>query len=173
MKVVKSVILCETKPFFLNLLRMTGFLGEYEVTLDAKSRFLLPAGLKKQLPEGENTRFVINRGFDKCLSLYPKSNWEPVYAKISALNTFKPEVRNFVRYFLNGATEVEIDSAGRLLLPPNLKDYAGLGKDLVLTSGVDKIEIWSKEAYKEFFDSYSATEFSSLAQKVMSGDMDL
>jgi MraZ protein len=149
---------------------MTGFLGEYEVTLDAKGRFLLPAGLKKQLPEGENTHFVINRGFEKCLSLYPKQSWGPVFAKISSLNTFDPEVRSFVRYFLNGATEVEIDSAGRLLLPPNLKEYAGLGRDLVISSGVDKIEIWSKEAYQQFFDKYSPTEFSALAQKVMGGE---
>lgn len=149
---------------------MTGFLGEYEVTIDAKGRFLLPAGLKKQLPEGENTHFVINRGFEKCLSLYPKKNWEPVYARISALNSFDPEVRNFTRYFLNGATEVELDSAGRILLPPNLKEYAGLGKDVVLCSSVDKIEIWSKDAYQQFFESYSPTEFSALAQKVMTGD---
>ena len=146
---------------------MTGFLGEYEVTLDTKGRFLLPAGLKKQLLEGENTHFVINRGFEKCLSLYPKQNWEPVYAKLTSLNTFEPEVRSFVRYFLNGATEVEIDSAGRLLLPPNLKEYAGLEKDIVITSGLDKIEIWSKEAHKEFFDNYSPGQFSALAQKVM------
>ena len=149
---------------------MTGFLGEYEVTLDTKGRFLLPASLKKQLPEGENTHFVINRGFEKCLSLYPKQNWEPVYTKLSSLNTFEPEVRSFVRYFLNGATEVEIDSAGRLLLPPNLKEYAGLGKDIVLTSGLDKIEIWSKEAHNEFFDNYSPGQFSALAQKVMGAD---
>ena len=148
---------------------MTGFLGEYEVTLDAKGRFLLPAGLKKQLPEGENTHFVINRGFEKCLSLYPKQSWEPVFDRVRSLNTFDPEVRNFVRYFLNGATEIEIDSAGRMLLPSNLREYAGLQKDIVLTSGVDKIEIWSKEAYQQFFDTYSPSEFSSLAQKVMGG----
>lgn len=167
---VKSVILCQILNFISKSLIMTGFLGEYEVTLDTKGRFLLPAGLKKQLPEGENTHFVVNRGFEKCLSLYPKQSWEPVYAKISALNTFDPEVRSFVRFFLNGATEVEIDSAGRLLLPPNLKEYAGLGKDIVLTSGVDKIEIWSKEAHQQFFDAYSPTEFSALAQKVMGGE---
>ena len=73
-------------------------------------------------------------------------------------------------FFLNGATEVEIDSAGRLLLPPNLREYAGLEKDVVLTSGVDKIEIWSKASYQEFFDNYSPTQFSSLAQKVMGGE---
>lgn len=149
---------------------MTGFLGEYEVTVDAKGRFLLPAGLKKQLPEGENTHFVINRGFEKCLSLYPKQSWEPVFAKLSSLNTFDPEVRSFVRFFLNGATEVEIDSAGRILLPPNLKEYAGLGRDIVLTSGLDKIEIWSSDGHKEFFDNYSPSQFSALAQKVMGGE---
>ena len=148
---------------------MTGFLGEFESTLDAKGRFLLPAGLKKQLPEGENTRFVINRGFEKCLSLYPKQSWEPLYEKISKLNDFDPAVRSFRRYFLNGATEVELDSAGRLLLPPNLKDYAELGKDIILASAVDKIEIWSSDNYNKFFESYAPNDFSSLAQQVMGG----
>jgi MraZ protein len=146
---------------------MTGFLGEFEATLDPKGRFLLPAGLRKQLPEGENTKFVINRGFEKCLSLYPLKSWEPLFAKISALNDFDPKVRGFRRYFLNGAMEVELDTAGRLLLPPNLKEYAGLEKDIVLVSAVDKIEIWSVENYKKFFESYSAEDFSGLAQQVM------
>jgi MraZ protein len=146
---------------------MTGFLGEFESTLDTKGRFLLPAGLKKQLPEGENTRFVINRGFEKCLTLYPRQSWEPLFAKISTLNDFDPRVREFRRYFLNGATEVELDSAGRLLLPPNLKEYAGLEKDIVLASAVDKIEIWSTENYKKFFESYSPEDFSTIAQQVM------
>jgi MraZ protein len=148
---------------------MTGFLGEFEATLDPKGRFLLPAGLKKQLPEGENTRFVINRGFEKCLSLYPKQSWDPLYARISTLNDFDPNVRSFRRYFLNGATEVELDSAGRLLLPANLKDYADLDKDIVLAAAVDKIEIWSKGNYQKFFESYSPDDFSSLAKQVMAG----
>lgn len=146
---------------------MIGFLGEFEVTLDQKGRFLLPAGLKKQLPEGENTHFVINRGFEKCLSLYPKQSWEPLYAQISSLNDFDPAVRSFRRMFLNGATEVEFDTANRILVPPNLKEYAELIKDVVLVSAVDKIEIWSKENYQKFFESYSPNDFSALAQQVM------
>ena len=70
---------------------MTGFLGEFEATLDAKGRFLLPAGFKKQLPEEETNRFVINRGFEKCLALYPVKNWEPLFADISKLNDFDPQ----------------------------------------------------------------------------------
>lgn len=145
---------------------MKGFLGEYEATLDAKGRFLLPAGLKKQLPEGD-MQFVINRGFEKCLTLYPMKSWEPIYAEISKLNDFDPKVREFRRYFMNGATEVEPDTAGRILLPPNLKEYAGLTKDIVLVSAFDKIEIWDVVQYKKLFDSFSSDSFSNLAQQVM------
>jgi MraZ protein len=146
---------------------MTGFLGEFEATLDSKGRFLLPAGFKKQLPEEESNRFVINRGFEKCLTLYPVKNWEPLFADISKLNDFDPKVREFRRYFLNGATFVEPDSAGRLLVPPNLKEHAGLEKDIVLVAAVNKIEIWDSNKYKQFFESFSPEAFSSLADQVM------
>jgi MraZ protein len=148
---------------------MVSFLGEYEATLDGKGRFLLPGGFKKQLPEDSSARFVINRGFEKCLSLYPIKSWEPIFAEISMLNDFEPKVREFRRYFLNGATILELDSAGRLLLPQNLKDYAGLEKDIVLVAAVNKIEIWDKTKYQEFFESFSPESFSDLAQQVMAG----
>lgn len=162
--------MCENKVVFPNSLKMTGFLGEFESTLDSKGRFLLPAGLKKQLPDGESTRFVINRGFEKCLSLYTMESWEPLYSKISKLNDFDPKVREFRRYFLNGATIVEPDAAGRILLPPNLKEYAGLEKDIVLASAVDKVEIWAQDKYQQFFDSYTPDAFSDLAKQVMVDD---
>ena len=146
---------------------MIGFLGEYEATLDAKGRFLLPVGFKKQLPEEGPTQFVINRGFEKCLSLYPMKSWEPIFTRISQLDEFEPEVRQFRRYFLNGAIMVELDSAGRLLIPPNLKEYAGLDKDIILASTVDKIEIWDKSKYQQFFESFSPEAFSSLGKRVM------
>lgn len=147
---------------------MIGFLGEYEATLDAKGRFLLPAGFKKQLPEGEG-RFIINRGFEKCLSLYPMQSWEPIYTKISQLNDFDPKVREFRRQFLGGASEVELDTAGRLLLPPTLKEFAGLTKDIILVAATNKIEIWDAARYKELFESFSPDAFSALAQEVMGG----
>jgi MraZ protein len=146
---------------------MISFLGEFEATLDSKGRFLLPAGFKRQIPEGENTRFVINRGFEKCLSLYPMQSWQPLYDQISTLNDFDPKVREFRRFFLNGAIIVEPDAAGRLLIPQNLKEYAGLEKDIVLAAAVNKIEIWDSEKYQKFFESYSPDDFSSLAQSVM------
>jgi MraZ protein len=144
-----------------------GFLGEYEATLDAKGRFLLPAGLKKQLPEENAGLFVINRGFEKCLTLYPLQSWEPIFSRISNLNDFDPKVREFRRYFLNGATQLELDTAGRLLLPKNLSDHASLARDIVLVSAIDKIEIWDKSKYTQFFETFTPQSFSDLANEVM------
>ncbi len=102
---------------------MTGFHGEYQSTIDAKGRFLVPGSLKKQLAEGE-TRFIVSRGFEKCLTLYPLKSWQTILDRISQLNDFDPKVRQFRRQFLGGATEVELDGAGRLLLPPTLREFA-------------------------------------------------
>lgn len=149
---------------------MIGFVGEYEATLDAKGRFLLPAGFKKQLSDGSGENFVVNRGFEKCLSLYPMKSWKPIFSEISDLNDFDPKVRQFRRYFLNGATQVELDSANRLLLPKNLMEYAGLERDIVLVSAVNKIEIWDKNKYQQFFETFSPEAFSNLAKEVMASD---
>ncbi|MEY4885522.1 MAG: division/cell wall cluster transcriptional repressor MraZ [Bacteroidota bacterium] len=146
---------------------MTGFLGEYEATLDPKGRFLLPAGIKKQLPEDEGSHFVVNRGFEKCLTIYPMSSWKPLFERISKLNDFDPKVREFRRFFLNGAIAMELDSAGRMLIPKNLMEHAGLEKDIVLVSAVNKIEIWSKSTYQQLFDTLSPDAFSELAAQVM------
>ena len=151
---------------------MIGFLGEYEATIDTKGRFLLPAGFKKQLPADAAAQFVINRGFEKCLTLYPLQSWEPIFSQISQLNDFDPKVREFRRYFLNGAIEVDLDSAGRLLLPKNLMGHASLEKDIVLVSALNKIEIWDKTKYNQFFESFSPESFSALANDVMNKKTD-
>ena len=127
----------------------------------------MPAGFKKQLPEGEALPFVLNRGFEKCLTLYPMQSWNPLFESISQLNDFDPKVREFRRYFLNGATQVEPDTAGRILLPKPLMEYAGIGKDIVLVAAMNKIEIWDKTKYQQFFDSMTPDDFSNLANEVM------
>ncbi len=146
---------------------MTGFLGEFEATIDAKGRFLLPVGFKKQMTEDEPMRFVINRGFEKCLSLYTQKSWEKEYEEISKLSDYDPDEREFKRYFLNGATIVEPDTAGRILLPPNLKQHADLVKDITLMAMGNKLEIWDSKNHKQFFDSFSQDKFSNLAKQVM------
>lgn len=141
-------------------------IGEYEATIDTKGRFLLPAALKKQLPQGDNV-FIVNRGFEKCVTLYPMVSWTPIVEKIKSLNEFEPKVREFRRYFLGGATEVELDAAGRLLLPPSLKAFAGLEKDIFIVANFTKIEIWDADRYRKFFDEFSSESFSRLAEEVM------
>lgn len=152
---------------------MIGFLGEYEATVDVKGRFLLPSAIRKKLPEDSPSRFVINRGFEKCLTLYPVINWKPIFEGISKLNDFDPNVRQFTRYFLNGATELELDSAGRLLIPPSLTEHASIEKDIVLVGSLKKIEIWDKTKYKEFFDSMTPQSFSELAKVVIPNGLEL
>lgn len=152
---------------------MIGFLGEYEVTVDSKGRFLLPAAIKKKLPENASGEFVINRGFEKCLTLYPLVNWQPIMEGISKLNDFDPKVREFRRYFFNGATELELDSAGRLLVPPNLREHANIDKDIVLVGSIQKIEIWDKNNYKQFFESMTTQAFSQLAKDVIPNGLNL
>jgi|SRR5271154_2717402 MraZ protein len=144
---------------------MAGFLGEYEATLDAKGRFLLPVGFKKQIEEESEKRFVINRGMEKYLSLYPWKTWESIFNDLNNLSDFDPEIRQFKRYFLNGATIMELDSAGRLLVPQNLKSHAGLEKDIVLLATGRIIEIWDKSKYTKFFAEFPTETVSSMANK--------
>ena len=144
---------------------MANFLGEYEVAIDAKGRFLLPLGFRKQLAEGTGEKFVINRGFENCLSLYTADTWNAISDKINRLNDFKPNVREFKRLFLNGATIVEVDSADRILLPKPLQEYAGIKKDIVMSAQGNKVELWDKDTYYKYIQENSGS-YSDLADDV-------
>jgi MraZ protein len=146
---------------------MTSFLGEYEVALDAKGRFLLPSGFRKQLADGMGEKFVINRGFEGCLSIYTMDVWNAVSEKINRLNDFKANVREFKRLFLNGATIVEPDSADRLLIAKSLQEFAGIKKDAVLSAQGNKMELWDKDTYYNYLRERSGG-FSKLAEDVAS-----
>jgi MraZ protein len=148
---------------------MTSFLGEYEVAMDAKGRFLLPSGFRKQLPEGGAERFVINRGFEHCLTMYTVESWNVLSEKINRLNDFNPKVREFKRLFLNGATIIEVDSAGRVLLPKPLQEYAGMKKDIIMSAQGNKVELWNKDTYYNYINQHAAG-FSDLAAEVAGGD---
>lgn len=153
---------------------MKGFLTECEVTVDAKGRFLLPAGIKKKLPSEEGNSFVIARGFEENLVLYPSHIWqENVQNKLDKLSDFNPEVRRFKRLFLNGATELEMDNAGRVLIPKTLMEYAGLSKEAILFAEGGKIEIWDKSKYRKFFETAKPDEAGDLANKLLGGDLNI
>lgn len=148
---------------------MLSLIGEYELAIDAKGRFLLPAGLRKQLPEGQADRFVINRGFENCLVMYPMEVWTVVSAKINKLNDFNPKERALKRLFLNGANVVEVDSAGRMNLPKNLMEFASLSKDMVLAAQGNKVELWDKIAYQNYLAEHVG-DLSALAEEVGGGE---
>lgn len=144
---------------------MHSFLGEYEVALDSKGRFVLPAGFRKQLAEGSGEQFVINRGLEPCLVLYTMDVWNKLSAKINTLNDFNPKERALKRVFLNGAALTQLDAAGRLLIAPTLKAYAKLDKNLILSAQGNKLEIWDRDAYNEYMNQHLG-QLSALAEEV-------
>jgi MraZ protein len=152
---------------------MQVFDGEYESTLDAKGRFLFPAGLKKQLQATEENRFMLTRGLDGCLYLYTMDVWRPMHEKLSGASDLNPKVREFRRFFLSGSMMVEFDSAGRLLLPPNLKEYAAMQKDIVLSSAGKKIEIWDKAKYDKMIGAMSIERFGALGTELNNEGLNL
>ncbi len=150
---------------------MFQLIGEYDCRMDAKGRVKLPAGLIRQLSGAGSLSFVVNRGFEKCLMLYPKEVWDKKAQEVNQLNIYIPKNRQFVRYFYRGASHVSADSADRLLVPKSLVEYAGLGKDLVLFAYNEQIEIWSKDKYAAMLES-EPEEFSGLAAEVFGGNAD-
>ncbi len=147
---------------------MTNFLGEFECRLDSKARIALPAALRKQIPVEAEGCFVVNRGFEQHLVLYPLNEWRRVTAEINRLNLFVKKNREFVRYFHRGATELELDSSGRLLLPRRLLDYAGLHDTVILLAYAHRIECWEATLYESLLSNEPA-DFSRLAEEIMGG----
>ncbi len=111
---------------------MISLMGEYECRIDAKGRVMMPVGLKKQLPAEKSGAFVMNRGFEKCLVMYPQDEWNTISEELNKLNLYSKKNRDFFRYFMRGATQLELDSNGRFLIPRSLLDYANVELDLVL-----------------------------------------
>ncbi|MCD6012192.1 MAG: mraZ [Flavipsychrobacter sp.] len=144
---------------------MANFLGEYEIALDAKGRFLLPSGLRKQIGEGVSMQFVVKRDFENCLTIYHIETWNAISAKLNKLNDLKKDVREFKRLFLNGATVVELDSADRMLVPKPLQEYAGIKKEAVLAAQGNKMELWDKDTYYNYLRQ-NAVNMSRLAEDV-------
>lgn len=148
---------------------MANILGEFEVTLDPKGRFMIPAGLKKQFMETDGNRFVLSRGFDKCLTLYTEKQWEKIETIVNKLNDFNEKARKFKRVFLNGATFLEPDAAGRLLLPKTMLAYANITKDIIFNAQINKMELWDADMYRKEI-SVESDELNSLGGEVLGHD---
>ncbi|WP_458628822.1 division/cell wall cluster transcriptional repressor MraZ [Winogradskyella sp. PC D3.3] len=151
---------------------MNSFIGTYECKADAKGRLMIPAVLKKQLSSALQDGFVLKRAvFQPCLELYPMSEWNKMMEKINKLNRFKKKNNDFIRRFTAGVKMVEVDSAGRLLIPKDLISFSGIQKEVVLASAVNILEIWDKDKYEQAIDD-AASDFADLAEEVMGQEED-
>ena len=150
---------------------MQRFIGTYECKADAKGRIMLPVALKKQLAQNINEQFVLKRAvFNSCLEVYPIKEWEVMMEKVNQLNRFNKKNNDFIRRFTAGVRVVEVDQAGRLLIPKDLVIHAGISKEVVISSAINILEIWDKGLYEEAI-SDATVDFGALAEEVM-GDKD-
>ena len=152
---------------------MISLIGTYECKADIKGRLMLSSALKKQLAPVLQEGFVLKRGvFQSCLELYPMSEWNAMMAKVNKLNRFVKKNNDFIRRFTAGVKMVELDASGRLLIPNDLQKFAGITKEVVLSSAVNIIEVWDKEKYEITIDA-AAVDFGELAEQVMGNLMDV
>ncbi len=142
-------------------------IGTYECKADAKGRVMFSSALKKQLMPVVSEGFVVKRAvFQSCLELYPMKEWNLMMDKINTLNRFVKKNNDFIRRFTAGVKVVELDASGRLLIPKDLCQFAGIEKQVVLSSAVNIIEIWDKDKYEKAIDN-AAVDFAELAEEVM------
>jgi len=145
-------------------------IGTYECKVDAKGRLMLPAAIKKQLLPALQNGFVLKRAvFQSCLELYPMSEWDVLMQKMNKLNRFKKKNNDFIRRFTAGLKMVEIDAAGRLLIPKDLVAFSGITKEIVISSAINILEIWDKDKYEQSIDDATG-DFADLAEEVMGQD---
>jgi len=122
------------------------FIGEYEHSVDAKGRVIMPAKLREDIGE----KFIVTKGLDGCLFAYSFSEWTNFEGKLKTLPLTNKNARDFVRFFLSGAVECEIDKQGRFLIPSNLREYGALEKEIIIIGVGTRIEIWNKEEWKKY-----------------------
>lgn len=124
---------------------ITMFMGEYNHTIDAKGRLIIPAKFREAL----GSEFVLTKGLDGCLFVFPMKEWEAFEEKLRSLPLIDKNARKFSRFFLAGASTCELDKQGRILVPGTLREFAQMDKEVVLTGMLDRIEVWSKEQWLE------------------------
>lgn len=140
-------------------------MGEFQHSLDEKGRMIVPVKFREGLGSG----FVVTRGLDKCLFVYPRSEWEILENKLKSLPMTRADARSFVRFFFSGASECDLDKQGRILIPATLRDYAGLSKDCIVLGVSNRVEIWGQEAWYAYSDEASET-FAEIAEKLVDLD---
>ena len=142
------------------------FMGEFWHTIDEKGRLTIPVKLR----EGLGDKFIITRGLDTCLYAYPMEEWAVMEKKLKELPMTRSDVRAFKRLFFSGAIEVERDKQNRVLIAPNLRDYAGLETEAVIIGVSDHVEIWSDKMWKDYSENANSS-FEEIAEKLVDFDL--
>lgn len=142
------------------------FRGQYTYSVDSKGRLSIPAKLRRQLSPDANDTFVMTQGTALCIDVYPMDQWQHFEQKLIDLNPFNPQEAKFIRMILQHATEDKLDSQSRILIPPNLLDYAKIEKEVLVLGALKKIELWNPKTYKEYLEQSSET-YEEIAAKVM------
>lgn len=138
------------------------FMGEYNHTVDKKGRLIMPAKFREML----NDKFIITKGLDHCLFVYPIDEWEFIEQKLKSLPFTQKDARAFVRFFFSGALETEIDKQGRILIPPNLREFAKIHKEVVVIGVSTRIEIWSREEWESYRND-AELSYEQIAEKMV------
>ena len=144
------------------------FMGEYHHSIDEKKRLIIPSKFRTELGDS----FVITRGLENCLFVYSLVEWNKITDKLRKLPFTKQNARNFNRFLLSGATITELDKQGRIVIPSTLASFASIEKDCVIIGVNDRLEIWSKTKWENFF-SENEDKLSDIAEDLFTGDIDL
>ena len=145
---------------------MSSFKGSYTYAVDEKGRVNLPAKLRKYVSPEANETFIITRGFEKCLFVYPIDEWNKLEQNLRNLSSYDPEHRRFIRALLELASECQLDGQSRLSIPQELREYASIQSEVRILGTLDKIELWDPKIYEEYKNSQPES-YESVAAKVM------
>ena len=144
------------------------FIGEYHHSIDDKDRLIIPAKFRNEL----GNKFIVTRGIENCLFVYPEESWIKIVNKLESLPFTKKDARQFVRFFLSGATEAEFDKQGRINITSPLVNYAKITKECVVIGTGDRLEIWSLESWNDFFNS-AKDNMSDIAENLFNESVNL
>ena len=166
--IIVGVCGAKTHNYIMNEEKINiSFTGEYYNTLDSKNRLSVPAKFRRALNPINDRTFVLTRGFDKCLLLYPVSEWSKVEEQLSFLSSMKGRHRNFIRSIVRHAVYLQYDSQGRIIIPENLAKYAMIKKEVAVIGVIKKIELWSPDILNKFDDSsQDLNDFEDLADEI-------
>ena len=145
---------------------MSSFKGSYTHSVDGKGRLNLPAKLRKYVSPDNNDTYIVTRGFEQCLFVYPLDEWAKVEARLRELSNYNPEHRMFLRNLLEMANEVQLNSQARLMVPSDLREYAKIRGEVRIIGTLDKIELWNPAEYEKYRSGQTET-YEEIAQKVM------